>query len=461
MEGGEGGKEDVQLAATREVRDRAGHVTVRKGEVRSVDEESVERSAAGRHRSRQRALPVRWKGLSVQRAEQIPIHRLGTQLHVVHRQHGTARLERDRAAETRPRRPHIQLAQRVVEVAKVALVPDVQNHPAAARRGQRRIHPRHILQRYRITLDAHRVSHREVAPPGHLAFGATGGAGQVPMGRLDPCRVAQQPYHASHVAPPERRHRFIGMHGVDHEQPAGTVRVGDPCMRDCRVGIRPSVALGVPLARPADLVILSREIDAQGAVTPCTPQGIVRVPGNRDAKLGMAHVRRVDDDEVAESAARHPSRRWLARREHPFEVPAPILVLPQHDDRSLDVEPAEVQTSIDDVSDIVFELDAARRDEQRILVVAQLQRVDRHAGEEVSAHRPDVQRSLHVRGNLLLDAAPQPRLPGVGVQEKRTDADPDHPEHDERAQGDDDDEAAAGGASHVRGGARSRDRSRR
>jgi hypothetical protein len=94
MERRERREQDVQLAPPLQLRLGAGHVLVAEGHVRRVDEEVRQRSAPRVHRPGDRPLPVGGERLPVQRAQQVEVHWIGAQLHVVDGEHGAADLER-------------------------------------------------------------------------------------------------------------------------------------------------------------------------------------------------------------------------------------------------------------------------------------------------------------------------------------------------------------------------------
>ena len=146
MEGGEGGKQDVELPFALEVRDSAWHMCVAEGQVRRVNVEVRQRAAARGDGTRQRTLPVGGKRLAIQGAQQIEVHRIRLKLHVVHGEHRAPGFERHRPPEPRPGRPHIHVADDIVELVQLPLVHDVELHLAAARGRQSRIHPRDVGQ---------------------------------------------------------------------------------------------------------------------------------------------------------------------------------------------------------------------------------------------------------------------------------------------------------------------------
>ena len=81
------------------------------------------------------------------------------------------------------------------------------------------------------------------------------------------------------------------------------------------------------------------------------------------------------------------------------------LVLPQHDVHASHVHALQVDAPVDEVARIVLHAHLAHRREQRVLVVAQLHRVDRDAGEEAAADPAEVHLPLHRPRELRLDRA--------------------------------------------------------
>src|SRR5687767_8462310 len=138
------------------------------------------------------------------------------------------------------------------------------------------------------------------------------------------------------------------------------------------------------------------------------------MPGQRQRYLRVVDLRRVDRDVLTESTL---SFLLLgdARRENPSEVPVAVLVLPEVDDRAVCLEVAEQNPAIEQVAWIVLDADRARREEHRVLVVADLDRVDRHAVEESAAHVADVDLALHATLEHGADHAAHALLAEAGV----------------------------------------------
>ena len=118
-------------------------------------------------------------------------------------------------------------------------------------------------------------------------------------------------------------------------------------------------------------------------------------------------------------------------------------MLPQHDHRAREVEPAKVQAPVDEVARVVLDPDRARRHEERVLVVAQLEGIDGHAGEPVAGDAADVEPPVHAARDACLDPVAQRLLPAIGARRHESDAHDDGAEHDERAQAHEGNESAA------------------
>jgi hypothetical protein len=88
------------------------------------------------------------------------------------------------------------------------------------------------------------------------------------------------------------------------------------------------------------------------------------MPRHRQPQLRVAHVHRVDHDEVAEPALR--TLRLLRARapEHPLEVPGEVAALAQHDVRALDVHALQMDAPVDQIAWVVDHANPARRGEQ-------------------------------------------------------------------------------------------------
>ena len=158
-------------------------------------------------------------------------------------------------------------------------------------------------------------------------------------------------------------------------------------------------------------------------------------------------VHRVQNHEVTKPSL-GPLGRWPVRAnpEQPAIIPLPVFMLSQHNGGMLELHTAKVETAIHEIARVVAERHFARGDEQRILVVAELQRIDRHAGEKASTDPADVYLAVDRRLHPGLDRSPHRRLPVVGLRGEQRDAHHDHAERDEHAQADEGDEVAA---SHV------------
>jgi hypothetical protein len=217
------------------------------------------------------------------------------------------------------------------------------------------------------------MSHRQLAAPPPLARGVAGGPRQVEVRHRHPHGIAEQAHASADVAPVKGRRRLRGMQGVDDEQLADAVRIGDADVRHRRVRAGPSVGLGVALRGAPDLVLPPGDAHPDRAVPSRAMQGVVRVPRDRHAKGRVADMCGVDDHEIAEATLGTvpPARARVG--EHPLEVPRPVLVLAQDHDRPQQIQTPQVQSPVDQVARIVVHAYGAGGDEQRVLVVANLE----------------------------------------------------------------------------------------
>ena len=274
---------------------------------------------------------------------------------------------------------------------------------------------------------------------------------QVPVSHGEPRAVAEHARHAAEVAPLEWRRGFIGVHGVDDELLARRVRVRDANVREECVRIRPAIRLRGTFTREPDLVILPRHVRANRAVLARTMKRVVSMPRDREPEAApIANVDGVQDHEIAKAALRALRLRLApADLEQAAVVPLPVLVLAKHDCRMLELHAAEVEAPVHEVTGIVAERHLARGHEQRILVVAQLERIDGHAGEEAPADPPDVHLAVDRRLHARLHRVAHRRLAILRLRREHGNADDDRPERHEHAQADEGDEVPA---RHGRGG---------
>jgi hypothetical protein len=128
------------------------------------------------------------------------------------------------------------------------------------------------------------------------------------------------------------------------------------------------------------------------------PPGVLRrTPGQRQHHATVRDHRRIDDDEVAESASL-AYRCRLSPGKDASEVPRPVVVLPDVDDRIGQDEMTDHRAAIEQVAQVVADRGAATGDEQLAAVVANLQRIDRHSIEESAPDAANVHRAPNLRG---------------------------------------------------------------
>ena len=452
VKGGKRGEQNVELAPALYSRDRARYVRVAKSQVRRIDDEVGQRTAACRDATRERALPVGGKGLAIQRAQQIEVHRIRLELHVVHGEHGAASFERHRPANPRFGRAHVHVVNDIIQLVQVALVPDVELQRSTARCRERGVHPRDVRHGNAVRDGANSVPHRQITAPHDFPLGGSGGTRQIPVRRREPRAVAEHAGDARDVAPFERRRGLIRVQRVDHEALARRVRIRNADVREKRVRIRPPVRLGQPFARAPNLVILARHVGADRAVASRAAQRIVGVPRNRDAEApAIPDVHRIQHDEIAKPTfGAFLLRLGGAHSEQAPVIPLPVFVLAQHDRRMFDVHTAEVQPPVHEIARVVPEGHLARGDEQRVLIVSQLERVDRDAREKAPADPADVHRAVNRRLHTGFDRVPHRRLSVLGLRREQRYANDNRPERNEHAQADEGDEVAASHATRRR-----------
>ena len=130
-------------------------------------------------------------------------------------------------------------------------------------------------------------------------------------------------------------------------------------------------------------------------------EGICRTPFQPDGDIPAVYVGRVDDDEVPESPLRS-RRSFRSGGEDPLVVPLSVEMLVEPHDRPRDIHVAEEYPAIEDVPHIVSDAHRAGSQEQRVPFIPNLERIDRHAGEQSPRYTTDVESAA----NLSID----PRL---------------------------------------------------
>ena len=118
------------------------------------------------------------------------------------------------------------------------------------------------------------------------------------------------------------------------------------------------------------------------------------MPRHRERDARVADLGGIDRDVLAESSL-VPFLFLDARREYAPPVPITILVLAQVYHRVLRHEVAEQDSAIEQIARVVRNFDGSRRKEDGVFVIAYLERVDCHAGEEAATQVADVHLPLH------------------------------------------------------------------
>jgi hypothetical protein len=155
------------------------------------------------------------------------------------------------------------------------------------------------------------------------------------------------------------------------------------------------------------------------------------------------HRRRIDHDEIAEAALDVRETPWALRENAPV-VPVAVLVLRDADDRTLDLETLEEDASVEEVADVVLHRDRPGGDEQRVIRVADLDRVDRHPAQHPAADRPDVHGALHLGGDPRLEEIADLVATVARARHRREHEHPDDADREHRQRAHQGDETAAG-----------------
>src|ERR1700686_2039706 len=149
------------------------------------------------------------------------------------------------------------------------------------------------------------------------------------------------------------------------------------------------------------------------------------MPRQRQREAGVADHRRIDDDVLSESALVSLLLLY-ARGEDSAPVPVAILVLPYVHDWMLRLEMAEKNSAVKKIPRVVLDRNWPRGEEDGVLVIFYLNRVDRHAGEESATHVADVHFPLDVTFEHRQKHLAHARLAEAGVRDADDAEDDDH-----------------------------------
>src|SRR6266542_63588 len=142
------------------------------------------------------------------------------------------------------------------------------------------------------------------------------------------------------------------------------------------------------------------------------------MPAQAENHSSIPNVGGVDDDVVAE---RTPRVRLLpSSRKDPVEIQFAGWQLEDVDHRSRDIEMTEKDALVEDVSRVVPHADSSGGEEQRVVVVADLNGVYRHAVEKTAADLSDVELSVNLAGDPRLDVPPHLALTEVRLRQRHS-----------------------------------------
>src|SRR4051794_25448871 len=108
---------------------------------------------------------------------------------------------------------------------------------------------------------------------------------------VDEHRVTEIEERPRHVSELERRVSLGGAELSDSYQAADGVGVGDAGEAEIRLRLRPPPRTGKSFARASDLVIGTRQLVPDGGVELGAPQGVGRMPGDREQESRVANDR--------------------------------------------------------------------------------------------------------------------------------------------------------------------------
>src|SRR5205814_3553561 len=153
-------------------------------------------------------------------------------------------------------------------------------------------------------------------------------------------------------------------------------------------------------------------------------QRIRRMPRQCENDLNVMNVGRIHDDEIAKASSILRSARTLRKNQSP--VPVTILMLAQVHEWMLDVDMTEQNATIEYVASVIPYVNRPARDENRIFVIADVHRVDRHAIEKSAGDFPDVNLSSDLPVDPCLDVASDLVFPVLRLRQRQSDQKYDH-----------------------------------
>jgi len=270
-------------------------------------------------------------------------------------------------------------------------------------------------------------------------------AGQIEVVEHEENGVAENAHGSFRVTELERRVVLTHAHVADRDQLPGAVRICEPHVRRSQLTVRPPARLLDSLARAPPFVILVLERDLDRAVAARAFQRVRRRPEVRERERHVVEHRAVHHDVVAVRSAAGQARRLLSVGKDVAEAPLMIGAPAQIHVRAVDLEVRKQQPLIEHVAWIVANDDRPRRHDERILLVADRDRVDLDAGEQTSGDATDVHRAAiaHRARYLRIDERAESRAAEIRLRRRENRPDDAHADEQQDPGADERDEAAA------------------
>src|SRR5439155_14116438 len=122
------------------------------------------------------------------------------------------------------------------------------------------------------------------------------------------------------------------------------------------------------------------------AIELVSSERIRRMPRQRENDLSVVNIGGVHDDEIAKASSILRPARPFGKNQSP--VPITVLMLAQVHEWMLNREVTEQNATTEYVASVILHVDRPAHYENRIFVVADVDRVDRHAIEKSAADFP-------------------------------------------------------------------------
>src|SRR4051812_19073719 len=185
---------------------------------------------------------------------------------------------------------------------------------------------------------------------------------KIPVLRIDEHRIAEVQNRSGEIAELEGRIVFDEARLPQSEQSPECVWIRYASEAEIGLRIRPAPRPRKAFAGARDIVVFPRELEPNGTIPFRAAQAISRMPWKGEKYPRVVNSRGIDDDVFTE-AALVPLLLLHARREDSSPVPVAVLVLPQMDERTLNVQAAQQDPSVEQISRIISHANRTGREE--------------------------------------------------------------------------------------------------